>query len=75
MGSKSAGPAQGGTDPTTGGRAERTEPGVQPEVDLGEPVVGYNAVVNAPEHRAERKPGGGRKEANRFPRENEEEIR
>lgn len=27
-------------------------------MDLGEPVVGYNAVENAPEHRAERKPGG-----------------
>ncbi|MDP8926585.1 MAG: hypothetical protein M3M97_06685 [Actinomycetota bacterium] len=48
---------------------------MQPEVDHGEPVVGYNAVENAPEHRAERKTGGGRKEANRFPRENGEEIR
>ena len=32
------------------------EPGL--EVDLGEPVVGYNAVENAPEHRVERKSGG-----------------
>ena len=65
MGSKSAGPAQGAADATTVGRVERTEPSAQLEVDLGESLAGYNAVENAPEHRAKRKPGGGSKEANR----------
>src|SRR5215216_4599011 len=41
---KCAGPAQGAADATTVGRAERTEPGAQSEADLGEPIVGYNAV-------------------------------
>jgi hypothetical protein len=42
-----------------GHRFNEVRAGVEPglEVDLGEPVVGYNAVENAPEHRAERKPG------------------
>ena len=46
-----------------GHRFNEVRAGVEPglEVDLGEPVVGYNAVENAPEHRAKRKPGGGRK--------------
>jgi hypothetical protein len=46
-----------------GHRFNEVRAGVEPglEVDLCEPVVGYNAVENTPEHRVERKPGGGRK--------------
>lgn len=60
-----------------GHRFNEVRAGVEPglEVDLGEPVVGYNAVENAPEHRVERKPGRWQEVANRFPRENRGAMR